>query len=64
LNPFQPPFALRATGPLGPGAKGRNIIPLGKREAVKKLGLPVGWEYLQSFTIAVVLKGEVIRPCK
>jgi hypothetical protein len=44
--------------------KGGILSPLGKREGVKKLGLPVGWEYLQSFTIAVVLKGEGIRPCK
>jgi len=40
------------------------IIPLWQREAVKKLGMPVGQEYLQSFTIAVLLKVEVIRLCK
>jgi len=40
------------------------IIPLCKREGVKKSGMPVGQEYLQSFTIAVLLKVEVIRLCK
>jgi hypothetical protein len=35
------------------------IIPLWKREGVKKLGKPVRQKYLQSFTIAVVWKVEV-----
>jgi len=39
------------------------LAPLYKRGDVKKSGLQVGWEYLQSFTNAVVLKGEVIRLC-
>jgi hypothetical protein len=42
----------------------KNLPSLGGREGVKKLGLPVGQEYLQSFTNAVVLKAEVIRLCK
>jgi len=40
------------------------IIPLWQREGVKKSGMPGGQEYLQSFTIAVLLKVEVIRLCK
>jgi hypothetical protein len=33
-------------------------------EGVKKLGLLVGQEYLQSFTNAVVSKAKVTRLCK
>jgi len=31
LNPSFPPFTLRARGPLGPAAKGRNYPSLAKR---------------------------------
>ena len=41
-----------------------ELIPLCPPEAVKKLGLPVGQEYLQSFTNAVVHKVRVTRLCK
>jgi len=48
----------------GSGPEMNNLPnPFYKRGDVKKSGLQVRWEYLQSFTNAVVLKGEVIRLC-
>jgi hypothetical protein len=41
----------------------KNLPSLGRREGVKKSGLSVGQEYLQSFTNAVIWEAKVTRLC-
>jgi hypothetical protein len=55
---------------MGAGVKSAPILlshvllpPCGGRTGMKKLGLSVGQEYLQSFTNAVIWEAKVTRLC-